>query len=101
MIMGLVYHPEKLVLGKYNIIAVNGDQAAILWKDDQYFVINARGLCIKPTPMDGMQALLLADRAGFVHPDPIPLDEVSKWREYARKVHIPMRSIRKRSFASP
>lgn len=86
--------PEKLVPGKYNIIAVGGGEAAILWKDGQYFVIGD-GQPGSPIPIEELLAYGIDAKGQYVHPDPIPLEDLSEWREVAALVDIPLTSIEK------
>ena len=87
----------KLVQGKYNIIAVNRDIAAILWKDGRYFVIGGKHPR-KPKQIDDMEAVSIVINGCFVRPEPIPIEGISEWQDKAREVHIPLHLPKRRAF---
>ena len=89
--------PEKLVPGKYNIVATQRDQHAILWKDGQYFIISV----LHPDyakPISETGAFSIDAHGRYVHPDPIPLDDILEWRAKAAEVKIPLLPIGEQTF---
>ena len=86
----LTCYPEKLVPGKFNIIATQPDYAAILWKDGEYFVVCVRHQDpFRAEPISETRAFII-DGHGYVHPEPIPLDDLSEWRKRSGEVNIPL-----------
>ena len=87
----LTYYPEKLVPGKFNIIATQPNYSALLWKDGEYFVV-----CVghkypfRAEPISETRAFIIDGHGGYVHPEPIPLDDLSEWRQRSSKVTIPL-----------
>lgn len=87
----LVNDPALLIPGKYNIIAVGGrGEEAILLKDGEHFLITIWKPWDKPIWIPELQAHSFVGWYYMVHPDPIPLDDVSEWHERAAKVDIPL-----------
>ncbi|TSC83585.1 MAG: hypothetical protein G01um101417_495 [Parcubacteria group bacterium Gr01-1014_17] len=89
----LTCYPEKLAPGKFNIIATRRNEAAILWKDGQYYVIAV----LYPSkaepvaePISENRAFIIDGSGYFVHPEPIPLDDLSEWKKRAGEVNIPL-----------
>ena len=79
--------PKKLVPGKYNIIAVGRHIAAILWKDEKFFLVTNE----KPkkvVPISELRAFSIVAKGQYVRPEPIPLKEVSEWVDKAEAVNI-------------
>ncbi|TSC83531.1 MAG: hypothetical protein G01um101417_514 [Parcubacteria group bacterium Gr01-1014_17] len=61
----LTCYPEKLVPGKFNIIATQPDYAAILWKDGEYFVVCVRHQDpFRAEPISETRAFLMTCRNG-------------------------------------
>lgn len=85
----LGHHTEKVVLGKYNILATQEDEAAILWKDGQYFIISVDHPD-KAIPISEPRAFSIDAYGNYVHPEPIPLNVLSDWRKRAAEVDIPL-----------
>lgn len=92
--------PEKLVPGKYNIVATRRDEAAILWKDGEFFVI-ALDHPDEACPISESMAYGIDAKGQFVTPDPIPLDDLSEWRERAGEVRIPLLPIEEQLHGVP
>ena len=89
--------PEKLVPGKYNIVAVGRHIAVILWKDEKFFVVTNE----KPEEVVAIgenRAWSIVAKGQYVKPEPIPLDDVSEWVDQAEKVDIPLELTSGRSF---
>ncbi|TSC73230.1 MAG: hypothetical protein G01um101470_211 [Parcubacteria group bacterium Gr01-1014_70] len=89
----LGHHPQKVVPGKFNIIATQSDESAILWKDGQYYIIAV----LYPSkaepvaePISETRAFIIDGSGCYVHPEPIPLDDLSEWRKRAGEVDIPL-----------
>ena len=80
----LTCYPEKLVPGKFNIIATSRDNAALLWKDGEYFVVSVRNPS-SAEPISETRAFII-DGHGYVHPEPIPLDDLAEWRKRVDEV---------------
>ncbi len=86
----LTSYPEKLVSGKFNIVATHHDLAAILWKDGEYFVVNVRNQS-RAEPISETQAFSIACKGGYICPEPVPLDDLAEWLERTNEVDIPLR----------
>lgn len=85
----LTHCPDKLVPGKFNIIATQPDYAAILWKDGEYFVVCVRHQDpFQAEPISEMRAFIIDGHGGYVHPEPIPLSDLSEWRKRSGEVNI-------------
>ncbi|OHA28558.1 MAG: hypothetical protein A3C08_02275 [Candidatus Taylorbacteria bacterium RIFCSPHIGHO2_02_FULL_47_18] len=85
----LGYHTEKVVPGKFNIIANQRDQNAILWKDGEYFVISIHHPS-RAEPISETRAFIIDGHGRYVHPEPIPLNDLSEWQKRAGEVNIPL-----------
>ena len=78
-----IYHPEKLVPGRYNIIAVSSF-AAILWKDNEFFFIR-KTEPEKLVPLTIERTASVLYHGLYVEYDPIPLKNISEWQERAKE----------------
>ena len=79
--------PEKLVPGKFFIVAVGRHIAAILWKDEKFFLVTSE----KPNNVNEISetyAFVIVAKGQYVRPVPIPLEDVSEWVDQAEKVDI-------------
>ena len=79
--------PEKLVPGKFFIVAVGRHIAAILWKDEKFFLVTNE----KPNnviEITETYAYVIVAKGQYVRPVPIPLENVSEWVDQAEKVDI-------------
>lgn len=91
------YYPEKLEPGRFNIIATSRENAAILWKDGEYFVVSVRNPSCAEL-ISETRAFSIDAHGYYVHPEPIPLKDLSEWQKRAGEVTIslgtqPMRPL--------
>jgi hypothetical protein len=84
----LVNHPEKLIPGKFNVIAVGGDDTAILWKDGEVFAVGAMEPWTEPVPISEPVARGFVVKGSMVMPEPIVLNHVSEWRSRAAEIAL-------------
>ena len=87
----LTSYPEKLVPGKFNIVATHHGLAAILWKDGEYFVVSVRNQS-HAEPISETRAFSIACHGGYICSKPVPLDDLSEWLKRTDEVDIPLRS---------
>lgn len=91
--------PDKLVPGKFNIVAVKRRIAAIIWKDEEFFLV------MNEKPSEVIQiteerAFIIVAKGRYVRPEPIVLNDVSEWVDQAEKVDIPLLMTEGRSLTA-